>query len=97
MNINWKARAKNPVWWAQVSAAVVLPLVAGVGMSWGDMTSWQTLGSTLASAMGNPVVVVSMAVSVFNAVTDPTTEGLSDSIQAMGYEHPKTLDEQVNG
>ena len=86
--INWKIRLNNPTWWAQVAAAVVLPLVAGVGASWGDMTSWAALAQTVARALGNPVVVVSMVVSVYNALIDPTTKGVGDSARALGYDEP---------
>ena len=34
-------------------------------------------------AVSNPVVIVSVLVSVWNLITDPTTKGLSDSTQAM--------------
>lgn len=88
-NINWSVRMKNPVWWAEVIASIVLPLIVGVGFAWEDMTSWQTLGSVLLRAIQNPVVVVSMIVSLWNAINDPTTAGLGDSEQAMTYEVPK--------
>lgn len=83
MQINWKVRLKNPTWWAQIACAVVLPLVVGTGAAWEDMTSWATLWQTLATALGNPVVVVTMAVSLWTAVTDPTTSGTSDSKSAL--------------
>lgn len=88
-NINWSVRVKNPVWWAEVIASIVVPLIVGIGMSWDDMTSWVTLGQVLATAMGNPVVVVSMLVSLWNTITDPTTAGVGDSKTAMTYEKPK--------
>lgn len=87
--INWKVRMSNPVWWAQVAASIILPLVVGVGLDWADMTSWGALGSALAAALGNPVVVVSMVVSLWNTVTDPTTEGIRDSKLALTYTEPK--------
>lgn len=89
MNINWTVRINNPVWWAQVIASIVLPLIVGVGMKWEDMTSWSTLGSAIVTALDNPVVVVSMIVSLWNTVTDPTTKGVGDSTQALEYEYPK--------
>lgn len=89
MQINWQVRIHNPVWWAQVACAVVLPLVVGAGAEWDQMTSWATLGDTLLRAIQNPVVVVSMVVSLWTAVTDPTTEGTGDSEQAMTYDRPK--------
>lgn len=90
MNINWTVRINNPMWWAQVVCAIVLPLIIGVGAEWADMTSWNTLASTLLQAIQNPVVVVSMLASLWTAVTDPTTKGVGDSIQAMTYEKPKS-------
>ena len=83
MKINWKIRFKNPTWWAQVVASIVMPLVVGMGYGWSDMTSWATLGEVIAAALGNPVVVVAMVVSVFNLITDPTTSGISDSKSAL--------------
>ena len=83
MQINWKVRFKNPVFLAQLACAVVMPLVTGMGYEWSQMTTWATLGDVIAAALGNPVVVVAMIVSVFNLITDPTTSGLSDSKSAL--------------
>lgn len=88
MGINWKVRFKNPVFWVQIVCAIVLPLIAGMGLEWSDMTTWATLGKTLLAALGNPVVVVAMLASVWNAVNDPTTKGLGDSARALTYEEP---------
>ena len=86
MNINWKIRFKNPVFWAQVVCAVFLPILTYFGLNWADMTTWAAIGSLLVEAVKNPVVVVSVVVSLFNSLTDPTTKGLSDSERALGYE-----------
>lgn len=63
--------------------------LVGLGVQWEDMTSWATLGDALYRAVLNPVIVVSIIVSVWTAITDPTTSGLSDSSQAMTYTTPK--------
>ena len=89
MNINWKVRTNNWVWWAQVICAIVLPLIVGTGAKWEEMTSWALLGKTLLEALKNPVVVVSMIASLWTAITDPTTKGIGDSEQAMTYVKPK--------
>ena len=86
--INWKVRIKNPVFWVQIVAAIVLPILAYLGLSWEDMTSWASLGGIFLEAVKNPVILVSVLVSVWNAVNDPTTRGLSDSQRAMEYEIP---------
>lgn len=89
MKINWKVRIKNPVFWAQVAVAIVAPILAYLGLSWSDMTTWAALGSIFVKAISNPVVIVSVLVSVWNLITDPTTKGLSDSAQALTYKEPK--------
>ncbi len=89
MKINWKVRVKNPLFWAEIGAAILLPILAYLGLSWEDMTSWEALGNVLLSAIQNPVLVVATAVSVWNAITDPTTKGVSDSEQALTYTKPK--------
>lgn len=88
MKINWTVRLKNSLWWAQTVCAVVLPILAYFGFAWEDMTSWAMLGTLLVQAIQNPVVVVSALVALFNALTDPTTAGISDSMRAMRYEEP---------
>lgn len=88
MKINWKVRLRNPVFWAQVAAAVVLPILTQLGLGWEDMTSWAALGGIFAQAVSSPVILVSVAVSLWNAVNDPTTRGLTDSPRALTYEIP---------
>ena len=89
MNINWKVRIKNPVFWAEMTMAIFLPILTHMSMNWTDLTSWSALGGVLLSAIKNPVIVVAVLVSVWNAINDPTTAGLSDSSQALTYTKPK--------
>ena len=89
MKINWKVRAKNPVFWVQIVVAIVLPMLAHLGLAWEDMTTWAALGDVLLDAIKNPVIVVAVVISVWNAINDPTTAGLGDSSQALTYEKPK--------
>ena len=88
MKINWKVRLCNPVFWAEVAAAVVLPILAQLGLSWEDMDSWAVLWEALMAAVKSPVILTAVAVSVWNAVNDPTTRGISDSDRAMSYHEP---------
>ena len=88
MKINWKVRLCNPVFWAEVAAAVVLPILAQLGLSWEDMDSWAALWAALAAAVKSPVILTAVAVSVWNALNDPTTRGISDSPRALGYNEP---------
>ena len=88
MKINWTVRLKNPVFWVQMVAAIFVPILAYFGLSWEDMTTWAAIWDVLVRAVQNPVVLLSAAVSVWNAINDPTTAGLTDSNRAMTYTEP---------
>lgn len=88
-NINWQVRFKNPVFWTNIALAIILPILTHLGMNWEDMTTWAALGGVLVSAIQNPVIVVAVVVSVWNAINDPTTAGIGDSKQALTYAEPK--------
>ena len=89
MKINWKVRFANPEFWKSIVLAVFVPLLAYYGMNWADMTTWATIGELFVQAVQNPVVVLSVLVSVYNAIIDPTTKGIGDSEQALTYTQPK--------
>ena len=86
--INWKVRAKNPAFWGQIALAVFTPILAYFGLNWTDMTTWAAIGDLIVQAVKNPVVVLSVVVSVYNAIIDPTTKGFSDSSRALTYDKP---------
>lgn len=88
MNINWKIRVKNPVWWAQMVLAVLTPVLAYAGLTAQDLTTWGAVGELLLGAVTNPYVLSLVLVSVWNAVNDPTTTGVTDSTQALSYDKP---------
>lgn len=87
--MNWKVRFKNPLFIAQMILAVLTPILAYAGLTVKDLTTWQALGDLLTGALSNPYVLGLVVVSVFNAVTDPTTSGVTDSEQALAYTKPK--------
>lgn len=89
MKINWKVRAKNPVFWVAVAVAIISPILAYMGKEWTDMTTWKVLGETLFEAVKNPVIIVAIITSVGGVIIDPTTAGISDSSQALTYTAPK--------
>lgn len=89
MKINWKVRFKNPVFIAQLILSVLTPILAYAGLTVQDITTWGTLRNLLVSALSNPYVLGLVIVSVWNAVNDPTTSGVSDSVNALTYEEPK--------
>lgn len=87
--MNWKVRFKNPLFIAQIILSVLTPILAYAGLTVKDLTTWQALGDLLMGALSNPYVLGLVVVSVFNAVTDPTTSGIKDSEQALTYTKPK--------
>lgn len=89
MKINWKVRFRNPVFIAQIILAALTPILAYVGLSFADVTTWGTLWDLFAQAYSNPYLLALIVVSVFNTVTDPTVKGLSDSRQALRYTKPR--------
>ena len=89
MKINLKVRFKNPVFIAQLVLAVLTPIIGYLGLTVEDLSTWGKLGEILFEAVRNPYVLALVLVSVWNAVNDPTTTGLSDSERALTYEEPK--------
>lgn len=86
--INIKVRFRNPVFIAQLILAVLTPILAYAGLTMQDLTTWKALGDLLLSAVKNPYVLSLVVVSVFNAITDPTTAGITDSERALTYDFP---------
>lgn len=82
--INWKIRLKNKNFWiAAIPAALLLvqAVLACFGITWDySEASKELLGV---------VNAVFALLAILGVVNDPTTSGLSDSSQAMGYETPK--------
>ena len=92
MNINWKVRVKNKAFWLAAIPAALL-LVTQVAAVFGVTLDLGTLeGQVLAV-----VEALFALLAVLGVVVDPTTEGVGDSIQALSYDAPKTLDEQIRG
>ena len=93
--INFKVRFRNPVFIAQIILAILTPILAYAGLTYQDITTWKALGDLLVGAISNPYVLGLVAVSLWNAINDPTTEGFKDSERAMTYSYPykKEVDE----
>ena len=91
MKINWTVRFKNPVFWKNIALSVIAPVVTYLGLKTSDLTTWGAVLDVLKAAVLNPVILVSVVVSVLNAINDPTTAGYSDSLQALSYTEPKKI------
>lgn len=89
MKINWKIRIQNPIWWAQIAAAIFVPIMTYFGLKATDLTSFGIVFDTLGKAISNPYVLGLVVVNVWSTINDPTTSGLKDSKQAMTYIKPK--------
>lgn len=93
MGINWKIRFKNPVFYTQLVIAVFAPILAYMGITAQDITTWAALGNVFVQAVSNPYILLTVAVSVYNAVIDPTTTGITDSKRARQYDIPNYIKE----
>lgn len=87
--MNIKVRVKNPVFWVQILLSILTPILAYAGLTTQDLTTWAKLGEVLIMALSNPYVLGLVALSVWNALNDPTTKGITDSKRAMEYEKPQ--------
>ena len=89
--INWKIRFKNPMFYAQLLMSILTPILAYMGLTVQDLNSWAKFGEVLLQAVSNPYVLGLVAVSVYNAIIDPTTTGISDSSTALLYDTPNNV------
>lgn len=83
MEINWKVRLKNKAFWVAIIPALLL-VIQTVAALFGFVLDLGDIGNKLLAVV-NAVFAVLVIVGV---VTDPTTEGVSDSDRAMLYEEP---------
>lgn len=81
--INWKVRMANKTFWLSLIPAVLL-LVQVVASVFGFTLDLGELGNKLLEVVNALFAVL----AILGVVTDPTTEGLSDSSRAMAYEEP---------
>ena len=82
--INWKTRIKNKNFWIALIPAILL-LIQSVLTPFGYKWDFAVLNQQL-TAIINAVFGV---LSILGIVTDPTTVGIGDSSQALGYDEPK--------
>lgn len=84
MNINWTVRIKNKTFWLSLIPAVLL-LIQVVAAVFGFTLDLGDLGDKLIAVV-NALFAVLVLLGI---VTDPTTEGIRDSSQALTYTEPK--------
>ena len=84
MSINWKVRIKNKAFWVAIIPAVLL-LVQQVCAVFGVQLDFGDLQAQLVAIIGTVFAIL----AILGIVADPTTAGVGDSEQAMGYDEPK--------
>lgn len=82
--INWTVRFRNKAFWLALIPAVLL-LIQAVAAVFGFTLDFGELGDKLLTVV-NAVFAV---LAILGIVTDPTTEGVKDSAQALTYTKPK--------
>lgn len=84
MGINFKARVKNKAFWISFIPAVLL-LIQVVASVFGFIIDLGDLGQKLLAVVNALFAVLAL----LGVVVDPTTDGITDSKQALTYSSPK--------
>lgn len=87
-NINWKVRLKNKQFLTLIFLSILTPIATYFNITGADLSTWSALFDLLLKAASNPFIVFTIVLSVYNAIVDPTTTGISDSIKALDYDKP---------
>ena len=82
--INWTVRIKNKNFWLAIIPAALL-LAQAVAAVFGVTLDLSAFGEKLLAVVNAAFVVL----AILGVVTDPTTRGVGDSEQALGYTAPK--------
>lgn len=80
MKINWKVRLLSKKFWLAIVPAILL-LVQAIATPFGYKWDFANLGVQLTGIINAAFAVL----SILGVVTDPTTDGLSDSERALTY------------
>jgi phi LC3 family holin len=83
MKINWKVRVKSKIFWVSLISALLLFVQSCLAV-FGIELKVDVLGESLTVVVNSLFTVL----AVLGVVTDPTTEGLSDSQRALSYDQP---------
>ncbi|MFF2175305.1 phage holin [Lysinibacillus sp. NPDC058147] len=82
MKINWKVRIRHKQFWVSLIALLLVLTYQIAGIFGYDITIYNdqitAISETILSILG-----------LFGIIIDPTTNGVSDSQQAMNYDEPK--------
>lgn len=84
MKINWTVRLKNKTFWLTAIPALLLlgsQILTLFGVTWDYTPLAQQLSAITGTVFG--------ILTLIGIVNDPTTDGVSDSTQALTYTEPK--------
>ena len=82
MNINWKLRFQN-------KATLVAIVLQGVTLVYGVLALLGVTPGIGQDEITNVLYILVELLCLLGIVVDPTTKGVGDSGQAMGYQEPK--------
>ena len=85
IRLNIPVRMKNPWFWVGLMGVVL----TAMGVNPEMLTSWALVWQAVVDLVSNPFMLGSVVVAVMGVFVDPTTAGVGDSEQAMGYAKPK--------
>jgi phi LC3 family holin len=85
MNINWKVRIKNPVFWMTIIPAVT-------GFVYTVLGAFEIVPALSENMVLNLATMVITALTTHGVLVDPTTAGIGDSALAQTYEKPRKDD-----
>lgn len=89
-NINWKVRMRNKSFWLAVVPAALL-LVQVIAVPFGYNFEIDVINKQLLDIVNAAFAFL----SILGVVNDPTTQGVTDSKQALKYDTPK-IDEKAD-
>lgn len=81
MRVNWKVRFKNKTWLTMFISLVV-------GFVFNMLKMFDIVPVVTENLVMNIAGQVLTFLGLIGVLVDPTTEGLNDSIRAMGYDEP---------
>lgn len=84
MKINWIVRLKNKTFWLTAIPALLL-LISQIAALFGLTWDYTPLAQQLSAICGTVFGLLALV----GVVNDPTTDGVSDSSQALTYQSPK--------
>lgn len=83
--MNWKVRLRQPYFWV----GLVGIILTAMGVNAETLTSWQAVYDAFTGLISNPFMLGSVFMAVLGVFVDPTTNGITDSEQALTYSTPK--------